>query len=120
MDSLGLSLTELDSTADGLVQVSAHALNLSAQIATVGSGLGLPVVSDTRDVLEALLVLLVVGSHSVHQSVEARREFLLRVLHGGGGGSLGHTERLVELLSLLGRHALVHLLGGRSEVLGPC
>merc|ERR1712216_851826 len=122
-DSLGLSLTELHSTADGLVEVSAHTLNLGLEVATVGSGLGLPVVSDTGDVLEALLVLLIVGGHSVHQGVETGGELGLGALHGGGGGHLGHAERLgellvfVELLGLLGRHALVHLLGGRGQVL---
>merc|ERR1712178_162567 len=123
-DNLGLGLTELDGTSDSLVQVSAHSLGLSADVAALCRRLDLPGVSDTSDVLETLLVLLVVGSDSVHQSVEPGLELSLGAGESSSSAGLGHFQSVreltvgVELLSLLGSHASVHRLSGTSEVLG--
>merc|ERR1712100_49479 len=124
LDSLGLSLTNLDGTSDSLVEVSLHGLGLVLdELPVRSSGLG-DVVHDASEGGDVALGTLRVGSDNIGEHTDLGSEHLLgtleRVRGGSGGSRSGSRERIrsghLGLLHV--SHLLVHSLGGRREVLG--
>merc|ERR1712072_277445 len=124
LNSLGASLTELDSTGESLVKVVLHGRALDTDELAVGSIGVLPVASNLGQVTDTTLGTGGVGSDSVDQSVHTGLEHGLGGTELTSGGSLGVRELLLHTgkdLLLVGGGLVegdVKLLGRLGEVLG--